>query len=752
VGDQSVAGEETETRFMSADTSADMKVDAQPQAQGVVASKAVDRGPARDESTPVKIAVERLDGISGRLGAWFQRKSSYYGILSLAVVGIFGLYYQRWPLTPQFETPTAYSETPGAVTTLAFIKAFSDVPPPWNIHIARLNAPWGADWNDVAIPEKLIYYFAGVAARVFSLGTTANLALLMAHWTAALGFAWSARRLGRRPLVAMLGGLLWAFAPPFVSRGLPQLSTLFAWHVPVLLYFAFATAEMKTLPSAAMRWTVAMVMLATAWQSPYYLALALQLFAITAARCWFRGFRGGTRLSLEALAVGLFGSWLGQLNVSLNDAAQGSNLSANRTDLGNLVTSGLRLPDLFFPLNYPIRFVETFARTHYFEAGNPPSDNAGAFLGFAWGLLLAVLASVCIVQGLRGRFRDIEWEGWALGYVLILATVGGLEYVFTTLGFGRLYATNRYSVVILCIVLLWACRRLEQLASTLRQRALLVVVTAVAVFECIGTRRPNRDATIERTASSDRQFAEAVERRLPRGAGVFQLGADTGAPPKGEFVGGEDGFRLFLWTEQLRFATGAQVGRPREDWQARATTLSPSAFLQELRHHDLVSMAAHILGLTADLRALERECLKKGDIIATSLNEEWDACEFRDTNSSLATHIAFRFFPQGASSEPYTVANAQLVDPGGWVGNVARTFQGAYSVTLRVPVKRVWSIQVTSQNVSAPDSFARLYDVLYEGAPSLFAFRINNVESGAVVDMPPNAHDSIMVSMDVELQ
>jgi phosphoglycerol transferase len=159
--------------------------------------------------------------------------------------------------------------------------------------------------------------------------------------------------------------------------------------------------------------------------------------------------------------------------------------------------------------------------------------------------------------------------------------------VLGTLGFTWLRGTNRYSVWILALALLWTVGRLSR-AKWTRRRKLSVAAAALAAGIAFADQRPRWSpeaqlATVSATIASDRTFARALEASLPASAMIFMLPVVD--CPEGERVlraTDYENFRPYLYTRQVRFSYGSDKGRPRDAWQRRVESLEPDAMARAL--------------------------------------------------------------------------------------------------------------------------------------------------------------------------
>ncbi len=518
-------------------------------------------------------------------------------------------YYARWPGTRSFELPVSYVGGGDTLLVMGIAKGFSELPPPWNLEIHRLNAPFGADWNDYPHTEKLIFYAWGGLLRFLSLGAAANVVSLFAHVSAALAFAWTARRLGRTPPVAHAAALLFAFSPFMMGRALEHVNVSILWHIPLLLLLAVRIASDAHVPSVGWRLCAYALLVATSLQNPYYPPIAFQILALATLRSFIVGRNKVAAFGLKVLAVGVTSFLFGQLNVYLRRWFAGANDAFSGRSLASIQLWALRIPDLFMPLQHVIAPWERFARSHYFEAGNPPTENTTAFQGLVGGALLVALLLRSLYLGLARRFAQIPWEAWLVGYLLLFSLSGGFDYLLGSLGLTWLRSVNRYSVLVLCATLLWGCRALDSVPKPNLRSAAALAVSLWGLVEASGLRPHDyaqRSRAVAQSVASDRRFGSRLERRFRASAMLFELPVME-FPESSPIARMQDcePFRPFLWTTSLRFTFGTHKGRPRERWQMQVEEMAPVAMVNFLEEHGFDGLLINRRGFADGARWLE---------------------------------------------------------------------------------------------------------------------------------------------------
>lgn len=590
-----------------------------------VAPGTLGKGAAKGES-----AGEPIRAILARL----EQPRWLYGTVTVLVFVLWCAYYQRWPGQADFGVPVGYlSGDPVAV--LGTSKTFGDFPAPWNVTAPRLNAPFGADWNDYPHSEKFPLYVSGLLHRFFSVGTAANLSLIVAHLSAACAFLWTARRLATPVLTALAGALLFAFSPFMMGRALGHLFIAYVWHLPLLLYVVKRLDVLAAAPGRK-AWVFGLILMAlTSFQHPYYAVIGLQLVLLATLAGWLRRDRRTMRYGAALLASGIGAFAFNQLNIVLYRGKFGPNEAMSGRSLNEFLVWGLKVPDLFLPVSHPLTFWAEFAKRHYFEAGNGITENYFAFLGLPGVLLFVLLLGSAVVAGFKGRAQALPVEIWVVGYVLLFALAGGFNYLLASFGFTWLRSANRFSILILCALYLWGGQAVPAISRPALRRSIPAVAALIGLWELFGMRPddfPERTKLIAKVMASDGDFGRDLERRLPQGAAVFQLPV-MDFPESAHVQAMEDyePMRPYLFTRDLRFSYGAHRGRDRELWQRHVERSTPRDMVSYLEQHGFDAIlinrrgfADRGHGLETAFKALDLKPVVTsdiGDMVAYSLTK-----------------------------------------------------------------------------------------------------------------------------------
>ncbi|HKC13036.1 MAG TPA: hypothetical protein VKI41_13465, partial [Vicinamibacteria bacterium] len=473
---------------------------------------------------------------------------------------------------------------------LATLKAARDghVVPFVPITVPELNAPFGANWNDFLRQHKLQLWLAGLMARGLGLFPAANLVLLLAHVLAGCSFYGVARYFRARPEWALAGGAVFAFSPFLFYRGLDHLTLSYCWPIPLAILLVAWGFSPRGIPLLSRRFWIGLVVVVLAGlHNIYYAGLLAQFLALAGLAPLLRARRRALALSpwllLVALGVTVL---LDNVNMLAYRVAHGPGLPNLLRPYGNLERYALKPIELLLPAPgwglLPNPLAAAYAQGALYRG-----EMGSAHLGLA-GLLGLLGMCFSAFRGLLRRRRGpMPAALLAIFWILAYSVVGGLNGLLGTLGFVWFRATNRYSVWILALGLLWSVGRLSR-ASFARRRGLSVLAAALATCVALLDQRPPGSpapqvAEARRAIDSDRAFVRSLEASLPSGAMVFMLPVVD--YPEGARVRKAldyEHLRLYLFAERLRFSYGSDKGRPREEWQRRIEELPPEQMASEL--------------------------------------------------------------------------------------------------------------------------------------------------------------------------
>ena len=453
-------------------------------------------------------------------------------------------------------------------------------------NIPELGAPGVANWDDFPTTEKPLFVLAGLLANFTGIFEAANLVVLLGHVLAALAFYAACRLLGASWIWSFAGAMTFALNRYEFSHSLHHLAVSYVWHLPLLLVASEWLLRGEGVRVGTGRFYFALaVAFVTGVQNVYYTWMFLQFVALAGLYQMWRG--GWPRALAPAAVIGMTiaAFVLMNANTFAYHLAYGPNAIAVVRDYHWLEVYGLKLVDLVVPPpDHAFAPFAAWGAAHAKEVmlplGEMPPSGYLGLLGLAATAWLVAVS----VRAAANRLA-LPLEALLILWIILYAMVGGLNGVLGVLGFQLFRATTRYSIFILCLVLMYAVRQLS--AVKFRETWLPYVLGAAVIFVAWLDQTPQvSDAELaELTAqvNADRQFATSMESALPAGARVLQLPLMDFPECPAPGVGSYDHFRPYLYTHGLRFSFGTDKGRPAAEWQHQLSMTSLPAFVAQLQ-------------------------------------------------------------------------------------------------------------------------------------------------------------------------
>jgi hypothetical protein len=490
---------------------------------------------------------------------------------------------------------------------LANIKAAQegDILPFLPIHVQRLNAPYGGQWSDFPMSE-LVMWLPSILIPVLGSFGAVNFFVMLCLMLAGLSFYFVAIKMGTNQIIACVFGILFALAPYGFVRNLEHLMLTIYFMVPIFLYGAWKLYRVNVtdITKKENRLLFILIVISSMF-NPYYWAMFLILLAFVTIGHIVKFSKSGVQICLLMLVAALFGFFLQNIDTFIFQFSEGKNDAALTRNLWWMTKFGLYLPDMILPKFHLYFPWEQFAGRNYHW--NIPVEIQGesqtAYLGIFAILGLAIL----IFRGFSGASAGLLQDQPALFWFVIIifgfAVVGGVNYLLGALGFQYLRASNRYSLFLAAIGLLYLAMLLNHLKGRPMTLAVLsLIILGIGIFDQVPNvpdwQREKREQASLRFAM-DREFFPEMESCLPEGAMVFQFPVHP-FPERGSIndMGDYEHFRPYIHTQHLRFSYGTVKGRKGTEWQAELSELEPLEIVDRLHekgfYHILINRRAYM--------------------------------------------------------------------------------------------------------------------------------------------------------------
>jgi hypothetical protein len=523
----------------------------------------------------------------GWLGLFF-RLHWITPVLLLCVVGIAWCTVEHRWTAEAWATPLRYDQDALQVMTLAKSYADGEIRPILSKFPNSFGAPFTANWNDFPNIEEAIYAWYGFLAWLFGVFVGSNVAVLSAHLLAAGSFYFVCRRLRYDKVLSALGAALFSLSPYAFVRGLDHLALGYYWHVPLgLLVVWWCVARAPVFSNRRKLLFCLCVSILHGIQNPYYASIYCQflvgsaLYCVVLRRPWPRIFLPvGLAATAVASAIMMDGASL------LYRFNNGPNADVLLRRYRDLELFALKPIELFIPLQHREQWLLQWARGVY--------EKQALFIGEPWSVYLGILAISSLLALLYLSVRAIMLKQphqvpsffWYLLWLLFYSMVGGINGFVGLSGFVLLRCTNRYSIVILALLLFFLVQRLTFITRPWpwsRKVLIALCLLALGIWDQTPSVSLQQTAQIRAKISADHQLVSTMESKLPQGAMIFQLPvvAYPETPTIHKMTDYHE-FRPYLHSSFLRYSYASDKGRPREQWQTEVEHFAPLGMVKAL--------------------------------------------------------------------------------------------------------------------------------------------------------------------------
>lgn len=540
------------------------------------------------ENNIVGVGVSYLK--SELTGAIRRHEKLLSGILLCLVIFFIWSWVFNIQTLSAWRTPIGYQGDAWLAFAIARAYMTGEITPFFYQNVPTLNAPFVANWNDYPITEDFVYAGIGWLGKAIGLYAAANFMVLLAHLMAGLSFWYVCRELKYKPVLAFAGAIVYAFCHYIMARGLGHLVLSYFWHIPLLLLVTWWAFSKEPIPFKSKKFTTAAIIASICGLfNPYYTGMFLQFLGLALLLHVSRKQYSKATFPLILILITFAAFFLMNANVIIYSIINGSNSVSGARNLASLEVYGLKIPELIFsPGNHPLTSFVNFGQKNYYIPAFVKGEFWSPYLGFASLAGFLLLLGTSMYRLLQGKLQLISIQFWLIIWILLYSMIGGFNLLLGTFGFEYFRATNRYSIFILTISLLFLIKFLSRNCpkALLIPLALLIVATGLAE-ELTGrylSHPPVINPIVEQV-DSDKNFALSVEHQMPNSM-VFQLPV-ADFPEIGPInkMTDYEHFRPYFYTQTLHYSYGTNKGRGDTDWQTKAAMLPPSELVSKLESY-----------------------------------------------------------------------------------------------------------------------------------------------------------------------
>lgn len=439
--------------------------------------------------------------------------------------------------------------------------------------INLLGAPFGADWSAYPITEDIIFYCIGLIGKFTNLFFAANFVLFLAHLFAGLSFWFVCRHLKLDKCLSFSGSIAYAFCHYIVLRGFGHLILSFFWHIPILLLIVSwcYQGSFKSFKSSNFFFALIMSFIAGLF-NPYYTFMYL----------FFLGFSVVINLILKKYIKALYPIFFIAISITAFLLVNLDSLISPDKDFhvlrnfAALEVYGLKLPELFLTATTtPWPFFSNFSYSHYYNVAFVKGELWSPYLGVLAIAGFFMLYAGSIYKLITNNLRRVHVFFWQINWIIIFSLIGGVNLIFGVFGFQLFRCSNRFSIFILTMSLLYLIEFLSKHAPKKIIPLISILIILIGYSEQYGFRYipPPPVNPYELKIDSDKRMIQAIEKRkIDSQVFLFPIAVFPENGSINEMIDYEH-LRLYLNSSHLKFSYGDFKGRKNAQWQSSLTNL-----------------------------------------------------------------------------------------------------------------------------------------------------------------------------------
>lgn len=519
-------------------------------------------------------------------------------VVMVVVTVVFCAHYHLWSATA-WSRPVAYdygarsslemASSSDALWGMAFIKAWSEGEIGFfDKRPKSFGAPFRADWNEWPTTEETINVWWGFLARYFGVFTGSNLALLSGHLLSAIAFYWVSRKAGGEAMLSAAIACLFSLSHFAFWRGLPHLALTFYWHIPLGLLAAWLLYQHRS-PFANRRVFLFCVGVAIIFgtQSPYYTVVFLQLLggAALLAAARNRSLRNAVPAIVVA-SVSIATVILMNVDTLFDAWWRGAKPDVVQRSFRDAELWAMKPVELLVPASHSVVAFESWARQAYYSQAMFLGESGSPYLGVVAIAGIAWLVWNSMNAAAKQRVGEVPLHFWCILWLICYALVGGGSIILALANILFLRATNRFSIVIFAVALLFLASRLSVATRKWPRFAiasLALLIAAVGIYDQVPPRRVQWQKHSNATFDADQEVGLALDSHLAAGSKVFE--SPVMLFPEGSPINGMseyDHFRPYLHSYKLLFSFGDSKARNFDRWQSDEEHFSTGRQVKDL--------------------------------------------------------------------------------------------------------------------------------------------------------------------------
>jgi len=509
-------------------------------------------------------------------------------LLALGVLCLISILHERWSWSDWIQPQDIYGD-PLEIFARVQLAAEQPLQPFVGFtQLARLGAPFQANWGAYPAPDSVVFFLTGQLSHVVGVFGAVKLVAALFCVLNAFSFYLCARHLRWRAEWAVVGALLFAFSNYNIRWGI-TLSFNQTFTLPPLILLCSHAAKAAPLVGSPRRWLWLGGLLG-AWLglgNPYLGFFAGFLGAATLTLGLLRRCPWERLKPLVCFLAAITSVFLvANLGYAIHYFGASEGMPLIRNYAGSLIYALKPIDWLIPPTEHRIDWAARIGQG-YFDQSKVMGEFFPGYLGLA-GILGLVGIAVLSLRRLAARpARPLPDAALGLMLVILFATAGSINSMLALGGLDIFRASQRISILANIWVLFFFFGWLQRRLGGVSRAITLALAIAVGAF-CWWEQTPHFRSDKHRDALNPKweglqQVTSLLESAVGPGARVFQLPVRQfpEAGPLHRMVDYEH-FQPFLARSSLHFSYGPMAHSRELAWQQFITRLPATEMIAEL--------------------------------------------------------------------------------------------------------------------------------------------------------------------------
>ncbi len=444
-----------------------------------------------------------------------------------------------------------------------------------------LNAPYKANWSDVPITEEFIFMSIGYLAKITNIYFAHNIVLLLAHCLAGSSFFIVARLLNCKKFNSFVFSSIFALFHFLFLRGSAHIILTYVFLIPPSIYILLSVyLEKSNLKDSKLKILTSFFI---GTFNPYYTFIYCKFLFFIFIFKYLKNSKLDYLIIL-LLAASISGFLLVNFDTIYSILKNGINSESIGRNLAALEVYGMKLPEFFFPPSgHRLEFLSHFSKNHYYHQAFVRGESWSSYMGFL-GIFSFSLLILNSLKSIRFGWKYEEILTLiSINWILLYSLIGGLALLLGVFEFQIFRASNRFSIIIFCILLVYTCIKTSRIKNIYSRYLLLLIILVVSLLDYLPKPNFSFQNPIKKTVNEDILMGKILMEKLSPGDKIFQL-PFAKFPEVGPInkMSDYEHFRPYINTYNLHFSYGNNKGRGIEEWQEGIKFTQDSNFNKKL--------------------------------------------------------------------------------------------------------------------------------------------------------------------------